>query len=285
MPSRLDEVVIRLDMPANYILRLDDIAPNMHWRNFGYVRDACQAVGVKPLLGVIPENQDPQLLQYPRCQFPFFREMRKLQSDGWEIAQHGFQHRYVTQSGGMLNLASRSEFAGLPLEFQRQKLREGKEILKRHGINTRTFMAPSHSFDRDTLTALVDLGFASVTDGLSLLPYREYDLLFVPQLFGRPRLMPFGLFTFCLHLNSMTSEGTQAVVSFIRQHARKFIAFSESGRYASENGLHRRVGQAIDSALRFRVRAKRRSLAGRQAATGRVIPQQPQDGFDQRSGR
>ena len=41
--------------------RMDDITPGMHWRRFEQFVALFDAHGVKPLLGVVPENRDPKL--------------------------------------------------------------------------------------------------------------------------------------------------------------------------------------------------------------------------------
>ena len=258
-----------MTIPAKYILRLDDIAPNMNWRGFTEIQIACEETGIKPLLGVIPDNRDPQLLKFPRAPFPFFHEMRRLQEADWTIAQHGFQHLCTSRSGGLLGLANKSEFAGLPFALQRKKIEAGRSILAANGLPTDIFMAPSHSFDESTLSGLVDLGFTQVTDGLSLLPYRDRGLLFIPQLFGAPKPMPFGLFTFCLHLNTMSVSEIFRVAGFLRRHAKHFVPFTDAERFESSNRLHRRIGAAIDGALRLRARARQRHISKPVGRSGR----------------
>ncbi len=49
---------------------------------------------------------------------------------------------------------NRSEFAGLALEEQREKVRKGVAVFQEHGIVPRVFFAPGHTFDRNTLKAL-----------------------------------------------------------------------------------------------------------------------------------
>ena len=48
------------------LIRFDDIAPNMNWE----IMDKCQTLlnkyNIKPLLGVIPKNEDMELLSYPK---------------------------------------------------------------------------------------------------------------------------------------------------------------------------------------------------------------------------
>ena len=48
---------------------------------------------------------------------------------------------------------------------QKEKLLLGKAALENEGIYTDTFMAPGHSYDRNTLKALKTIGFEYVTDG------------------------------------------------------------------------------------------------------------------------
>ena len=65
----------------------------------------------------------------------------------------------------MVPLNDFSEFAGLGFEQQFAMLEKGKAILESHGIKTDIFMAPAHSYDRNTLNALQKLGFTKMTDG------------------------------------------------------------------------------------------------------------------------
>ncbi len=75
------------------------------------------------------------------------------------MAMHGYQHIYGTSKGGIFPLNHFSEFAGEPLEEQRKKIAAGRQILENHGVHTDIFMAPGHSYDRNTLTALMENGF------------------------------------------------------------------------------------------------------------------------------
>src|SRR2546430_1019667 len=88
-----------------------------------------------------------------------------------EFAQHGHQHLRVPGT-------SPSEFKGLPLDEQAEKIRRGQEVLRREGIATPIWMAPYHSFDRATLQALVQRGFRFVSDGNGLYPVEQGGLVF-----------------------------------------------------------------------------------------------------------
>ena len=79
---------------TGYIIRIDDIAPQMNWDAYFRVKELFGQYEIKPVLGVIPDNKDPELKSYPTCSFNFWDEMRSVQGDGWEIAMHGYTHVY-----------------------------------------------------------------------------------------------------------------------------------------------------------------------------------------------
>ncbi len=245
-------------MSARYILRLDDIAPSMHWDNYRRVRDAVEACGVRPLLGVIPDNRDPFLLTFPERPDGFWDEMRAARDRGWKLAMHGYQHLYVTESGGTLRLSDRSEFAGLPFDEQIEKVEKGRRILTEQGIETDTFMAPGHSFDSTTEAALREAGFTTITDGLALYPFERNGLLFVPQLFATPGAvpLPLGVLTFCLHLNTMEKPALDAALRFVQSNKERFVHFDEARRFVSRSPLNRRAGVLLRKAIEWTARIR-----------------------------
>ena len=46
------------------LIRIDDIAPNMNWNYMDKCEKIFDDLKIKPLLGVIPNNKDPELLRY-----------------------------------------------------------------------------------------------------------------------------------------------------------------------------------------------------------------------------
>ncbi|HSX24405.1 MAG TPA: DUF2334 domain-containing protein, partial [Candidatus Andersenbacteria bacterium] len=135
--------------------------------------------------------------------------------DGWIIAQHGYQHLYLKHK--------KTEFAGLPYHEQYKKIQLGQEILKEKlGFAPVWWMAPAHSFDKATCNALKDLGFEYITDGIALYPYKKYGLTWIPQQLWRPRAMPFGTWTICLHTNTMTAQGIQDMIEFMKKNKAQF---------------------------------------------------------------
>lgn len=249
-------------MSARYLIRLDDVAPHMDWPRFERLARVFDEFGIRPLLGVIPDNQDSQLLQFPEFAGDFWEKIRSLQARGWEIAQHGFQHVYVTRECGLLGVNGLSEFAGLPFEEQFDKLSRGQRILRERGLWFETFMAPSHSFDRRTLRVLRELGFTTVTDGFSLWPSIEHGLIFLPQWLANPRVLPLGVQTFCLHVNVMTEGQLRRVEQFVADHHREFLTIPEARALATPQTLNRVAGRVIGSTLRG-LKSMRRGLRRR----------------------
>lgn len=218
-------------MPAKYIYRMDDIAPGMNWDWFWRYINLFSEHQVKPILGIVPDNKDPILCCGGKRQ-DFWQVMRDLQCDGVvEFAQHGYRHLYVTNKEGILKkkygFRPQSEFVGLPYDEQYRKVKAGQDILKREGIFTDVWMAPSNSFDAVTLKVLVDLGFNAVTDGIALYPFKLGGLTLIPQQCWTPTHFFFGIATVSLHTNHSDEQLYKRVEKHLKSKAR-FICFSEA---------------------------------------------------------
>jgi predicted deacetylase len=209
-------------MHARYIFRMDDITPTMHWGRFWSMLGLLNRYRVKPLLGIVPDNRDPRL----NCQQPdpqFWDTMRTLSSKGLvDIAQHGYQHALTVHNGSPLlksthgRTVARSEFTGYSYNEQLSRIQRGRAIMRENGLETNFWFAPNHSFDHTTIRALRVAGFSAISDGISLFPYEHLGMLFVPQQLWRPRWMPAGVFTICLHTNDMSTNHIKSIRRFLR---------------------------------------------------------------------
>lgn len=238
---------------AQFVIRLDDICPTMDREKFDRARAYFEEVGVRPLMGIVPDNHDPDLM-IDAPDPNFWKTMRTLHASGWGISQHGYQHRIHTGDPGLLGISLRSEFAGRPLDTQRDDLAEGQAILAAEGIGTDIFMAPFHSYDATTLTALKSLGLTRLTDGYGLFPWRESGLSFVPQLFESPFNFGIGIYTICLHLNNMTMEDIDALGRFVKANSVRIIDFDQ----ASDRTWPAALMWPLGLSLRLALTAKRR---------------------------
>ena len=124
------------------------------------------------------------------------------------MALHGMHHNYTSEKGGLFPLNNLSEYVGLSYAAQCEMIRRGKDILERNGIHTTLFMAPAHSYDRNTLKALVMNGFTGVTDGFGDMPYQYKNLTFYPISFRMEKTLQKknGYSTMVLHANTMTEK-------------------------------------------------------------------------------
>ncbi len=206
------------------ILRFDDISPGMAWSKFLPLKKAVSALGIHSVLGVVPDCRDPGL-QIEPDRADFFNMVREWCGLGDTIAQHGTYHLYDSNQAGLLGLQKRSEFAGHLYSVQRARLALGKEILSNEGVWHPYFMAPSHSFDLNTLSALHNLGFIAITDGFGFYPYRVNEMLLVPQLTGRPLGVGIGIQTLCVHINSMDETAIKNLLEFVTKNVKKFVDF------------------------------------------------------------
>jgi predicted deacetylase len=214
-------------MKARYLVRFDDICPTMNWSVWNRVEQILKDNRVSPILAIIPDNRDP----YLECDPPnpnFWERARAWQERGWTIGLHGYQHQFVSDSPGILGMYPRSEFAGLPLEAQKQKVSQGLEILAAQKIRPIVWVAPAHTFDENTLIALRDSGIRTVSDGF--LPLARYDalgMLWIPQQFWHFRRLPFGTYTVCCHANSWTDIDVEKFRRDIETYRNQFTTVQE----------------------------------------------------------
>lgn len=217
-------------MKNKYLIRLDDACPTMHAKKWQRMEDLLNAYGVKPLVGVIPANNDPKQM-IDSSDGEFWTKVKNWKKKGWSIALHGYDHCYISNDGlkGLNPLWARSEFAGVPLEEQKKKIREGIKVFNTHHISPKYFFAPSHTFDENTLQALrEESNIRIISDTIATQPYRKGGFVFIPQLGGRCSEMKLpGVWTFCLHPSTMKEEDFVATEKFLQAHKDKMLGFDE----------------------------------------------------------
>ena len=205
-----------------YIIRLDDASEYCNLQNWNKIEMLLDKYNVKPIVGIIPQNEDKTLLKYCKNE-NFWQRAVEWQQKGWNIALHGFNHNYISNSGGLNPVQKRSEFAGVPLNIQKDKIKNGVKILKEKGLNPKIFFAPSHTYDENTLLALKECSdIKIISDTIANDIYYEKDFYFLPQQAGRVRKLPFKFTTFCYHPNEMTNEDFEELEIFISKNINAF---------------------------------------------------------------
>jgi len=229
------------------LLRFDDIAENMNWRLLDKCEKLFDEYKIKPVLGVIPNNMDEELLSFPRKE-DFWQKVRLWKSKGWEISMHGFNHLYDmdTNKNDLFKYGGKSEFFGHSKQRQKEKLKAGLEIFKKNGVKIRSFFAPNHTYDLNTLEALKELNIKIVIDGYGLKPYLKDDVKFIPQLFYKLFFLPFGIQSTQIHLNNWEDKDFNNFERFIKKNFVDIINFDEAISFDSN--------RIIDSLLNFSIK-------------------------------
>lgn len=242
---------------SKYIMRLDDACPRHDRERWQRMEELLTAYGVKPLVGIIPACKDPMMDKYPEDE-NFWDRVRTWQARGWCLALHGYDHVYRSGSGGLNPVNARSEFAGLPLEAQKEKITAGLALLREKGIEPKVFFAPSHTFDENTLRALKECSpIRHISDTVANAPYYKDGFTFVPQQTGRVRKLPLNTVTFCYHPNELDEKGFLDLERFLRVHEGAFVPFPLEMSDREENLEDRLLRGAYFGLRSLRKRVKR----------------------------
>ena len=212
---------------AKYLVRFDDINSRMDWDKFFIIKNCLEKYNIKAILGVVPDCRD-DFLMVSKPLINYYCYLRECKSYGDSIAQHGYKHKYDTKVKGFFGSSSNSEFAGHSRESQFEKLVKGKEILKNELLWEPIFMAPSHSFDLNTLKVLKELNFSIVLDGFSLFPFKVNNLIFIPQIASKPlpRIIPC-ISQLCIHINNISNKDLKRLIYFIETNHKDFTSIED----------------------------------------------------------
>ena len=212
------------------LIRIDDVCENMNWNLMSKLESLFDNYSIKPVLGVIPNNRDEDFLSFPRND-NFWDQVRKWQDKGWEIVQHGDTHIYdrlCSKKSDYFEYGGGSEFFGHPLDVQEKRIKNGLEKFKREKINIRSFFAPNQTYDENTFIALKNCGINEVIDGYGLMPYTEKNVKFIPQLFEKVVLLPFGIQSTKLHLHVWDENDYKKFENFIKINSKKIITYDQA---------------------------------------------------------
>jgi predicted deacetylase len=232
--------------PARYLLRFDDFCPTMDWAKWERFAGLIEEFGLKPILAVIPDNEDGVL----NCLPPdgeFWERIRALDQAGATIALHGFRHICVSQGRSLVPLHPWSEFAGMTEERQRRWIREGLEILRGERLNPTMFIAPRHGFDHATLRALKAEGISLLSDGLARIPFKRGGVTWIPQQLWGPVEKERGVWTICIHSNTAPDTEVSQLHEFLLRFSAQFTSVEQLvGEFSPvELGLWERIYEAL----------------------------------------
>lgn len=226
-----------------YIIRLDDACPTMNHANWEKIENLLDRYQIKPIVGVIPDNMDPDF--HWKEKNDFYTQVLGWQSKGWTIALHGknhLYHTYVKMKYYQKSHSCNSEFAGIDLETQKNMINEGLGILKKHGIETDIFFAPAHTYDKNTVRACAESGVIKyISDGYSLSPFKRDGIIFIPSICDGPFKMRFGgIYTFVCHPSVMNEKQFERVHDFLESNHKNITSL-----YEAVDNVKIREGQGV----------------------------------------
>jgi predicted deacetylase len=194
-------------MNSKYILRLDDACHTMNLQNWEKIEDICDEFSIKPIVAVVPLNCDLDLIYQPYNP-KFWDKVRTWKDKGWTIAMHGYQHAmHETKSKIILPFYKKSEFAGLSYDQQIVKIKCSLQIFIDENVEPTAWVAPAHCFDLITLQAIAaETSIRVISDGIARNQYYEHDFYWIPQQLWNFVEKKSGLWTICLHPNTMTDQ-------------------------------------------------------------------------------
>ena len=235
------------------LIRFDDIAPNMNWEMMDRCQEILDHYNLKPVMGVIPDNKDNELLKYPRRE-NFWKIVKNWELNHWSIAMHGYHHLYdkETKKKDYFNYGGRSEFFGHSYEDQLLKIKKGLEVFKKNNIKIQMFFAPNHTYDKNTFKALKDAGILKIIDGYGLMPYTRNGIKFVPQLFYKLYMLPYGIQSTQIHINYWKEEDFVIFQKFIKKNHEKIINADLAYSKYSDSYFHLFINSTLKKILKLK---------------------------------
>jgi len=184
------------------LLRFDDLHCSMNWAMWDKIECLLDDYCIKPIVAVIPKNQDNTLVYGDINDEAGFR-FKAMNMKGYEVSLHGFNHVYNSENAGIFGLSERSEFAGVDTKIQRRKIKEGLKIFKDFGVIPRCWVGPNHSYDYATIQILDEYNFQIVSDGFHRVPYMlTKNMILIPQQKWKMKATLPGVVTVCYHHNN-----------------------------------------------------------------------------------
>ena len=237
---------------SGLLIRMDDITECMNWEQMDRCENLFDKYNIKPLLGIIPLNRDPELLKFPKND-EFWKRVDSWKSKGWEITMHGCNHLYTQKSdkNDIFNYGGDSEFYGLDYLSKVKKIKIGLEEFEKRGIKIRSFFAPNHIYDNNTLEALKNTQIKIIIDGYGLFPYYKDKVLFIPQLFYKEIFLPFGIQSTQMHINDWNEESYKNFELFIERNRKKIVNLDHIINITNPNKIQNFTNYFVEKTLKF----------------------------------
>lgn len=210
-------------MNAKYIIRLDDASEFMNFKKWQPFFEIIDSYRLKPIISVIPFNKDPKMIN-DHPDLNFWDKVRIWQDKGYRIAVHGYEHYYKNNNSGLIGFNRYSEFSGIPFVEQRRMLLEAKKKFQSENVIAEIFVAPAHTFDNNTLKALLEIkDIHFISDGFFINPIYKDKLCWIPQQLWSPSVKKKGVWTVCYHPETSNLNDIELLKTFLSKYNHYFV--------------------------------------------------------------
>ena len=133
---------------------------------------------------------------------------------------------------------------------------EVNKILEEKGLIPEYFMAPGHTFDENTLKALIANGIFNITDGYYDRPYIRDGVTFYPCRLSEPSV-PKGIDTVCIHLNNWCDEDFASLKAFLDENKEICKNFDDIKRMIIPSVYDEKIARKEDSYIKLKARKQK----------------------------
>jgi hypothetical protein len=210
-------------MTARYIIRVDDASEYMDHSKWDPFFDLFDKYQIRPIIAVIPFNKDPKMANN-KADVNFWERVRNWQLKGYRIGLHGFEHKYSNHNSGIIGMNKYSEFAGVPFENQMEMISKAYNKFEDERVRPDIFVAPAHSFDKNTLKALKTHGnIKCISDGFFFNPVIRDEIKWIPQQLWGPEIKSKGVWTICYHPETSDNSVVNSLNLFLKDNIEAFV--------------------------------------------------------------
>ena len=144
----------------------------------------------------------------------------------------------------------KGRFTLIDYSKQLNKIETGLKEFQKRNIKIRSFFAPNHIYDNNTLNALKESGIKIIIDGYGLFPYFRDEILFIPQLFYREIILPFGIQSTQIHINYWNKENFENFEKFIEKNHNKIVSLDYIIDVTNPNIFQNLINYFVEKSLK-----------------------------------
>ena len=104
----------------------------------------------------------------------------------------------------------------------------------------------------NTLIALQNSGIKQVLDGYGIMPYEENNITFIPQLFYKNYILPFGIQTLQIHTNYFSNLDLKNFINFLKLNKNKIVNYSDALLKINNKKIYKILRNVSKEVLNFK---------------------------------